>query len=56
MRFFNFGEKLLFENDWWSKLQMLLDYLNKVMLDVITPEKYLPIDESMMLWHGCLVF
>ena len=56
MRFFNFGEKLLFENDWWSKLQMLLDYLNKVMLDVITPEKNLPIDESMMLWHGCLVF
>ena len=26
------------------------------MLDVITPEKYISIDESMMLWHGCLVF
>ena len=56
MRFFSFGEKLLFENEWLSKLWMILDFLNKVMLDVITPEKHLSIYESMMLWCGHLVF
>ena len=56
LRFFNFGEKPMFENDWLSKLKMIMDHLNKVMLEVITPEKNLSIDESMMLWRGRLVF
>ena len=56
LRFFNFGEKPMFENDRLSKLRMIMDHLNKVMLEVITPEKNLSIDESMMLWRGRLVF
>ena len=56
LRFFNFGEKLMFENDRLSKLRMIMDHLNKGMLEVITPEKNLSIDESMMLWRGHLVF
>ena len=56
LRFFNFGEKLMFENVRLSKLRMIMDHLNKVMLEVITPEKNLSIDESMMLWRGHLVF
>ena len=55
LRFFNFGEKTMFENDRLSKLRMIMDHLNKVMLEVITPEKNLSIDESMMLWRGRLV-
>lgn len=39
MQFFNFWEKLLFENDWLSKLRMRLDHLNKVIFDKITPGK-----------------
>ena len=49
MRFLNFSEKPLFENDRLSKLRMIMDHLNKVMLDVVTPEKILSINESMML-------
>ena len=56
LRFFNFGEKPMFENDRLSKLRMIMDHLNKVMLEVITPEKNLSIDESIMLWRGRLVF
>ena len=52
MRFFNFGENPLFENDWLSKLRMILDHLNKV----IKTWKFFSIDKSMMLWRGCLVF
>ena len=56
MRFFNFGEKPLFENDWLSKPWKILDHLNKFMLDVITLDKDLSIDKSMMLWRVCFVF
>lgn len=38
IRFFNFGEKILFENDRLSKLQIILDHLNKVMFHGITHE------------------
>ena len=38
LRFFNFGEKPMFENDRLSKLRMIMDHLNKVILEVITPE------------------
>ena len=48
MQFFSFGEKPLFENDRLSKLQMILD--------VITPERNISVDESMMLSRGRLVF
>ena len=56
LRFFNFGEKPMFENDRLSKLRMIMDHLIKVMLEVITPEKNLSISESIMLWCGRLVF
>ena len=56
MRFFNFAEKPLFENDWLSKPWKILDHLNKFMLDVITLDKDLSIDKSMMLWRVCFVF
>ena len=56
MRFFTFGEKPLFENDRLNRLRMILDHLNKVMLDVITTEKNILMDESMILWYGRLVF
>ena len=55
LRFFNFGEKPMFENDRLSKLRTIMDHLNKVMLEVVAPEKNLSIDESMMLWRGRLV-
>ena len=46
----------MFDNDRLSKLRMIMDHLKKVMLEVITPEKNLSVDESMMLWRGRLVF
>lgn len=33
-----------------------MDHLNEVMQKLVTPEKNLSIDESMMRWHGRLVF
>ena len=56
LRFFNFGEKPKFENNRLRKLRMVMDHLNEVMLKLVTPEKNLSIDESMMLWHVYLVF
>ena len=35
---------------------MILDHLSDVMRELVTPEKNLSIDESMMLWCGRLVF
>ena len=35
---------------------MILDQLNVFMLDLITQERDLFIDELIMLWHQCLVF
>lgn len=48
-------EKSLFENDQLSKVRMIMDHLNKVMLDAITPENPSS-DESVMLWRWRLVF
>ena len=56
LRFLNFGEKCHFENDRLRKIRMILDHLNDVMRELVTPEKNLSIDESMMLWCGRLVF
>ena len=56
LRFFNLGEKCHFENDRLRKIRMILDHLNDVMRELVTPEKNLSIDESMMLWCGRLVF
>ena len=39
IQFFNFGEKILFENNRLSKLHIILDHLNKVMFHGITHEK-----------------
>ena len=56
LRFFNFGEKCHFKNDRLRKIWMILDHLNDVTRELVTPEKNLSIDESMMLWRGRLVF
>ena len=56
LRFFNLGEKPHFENDRLSKIRMILDHLSDVMVELVTPEKSLSIDESMILWRGRLVF
>lgn len=56
LRFFNFGEKPKFDEDRLSKIRMIIDHFNETMLELITPEKNLSIDESMMLWRGRLIF
>lgn len=56
LRFFNFGEKPKFDGDRLSKIRMIMDHFNETMLRLITPDKNLSIDESMMLWRGRLVF
>ena len=56
LRFFNFGEKPKFDGDRLSKIRMIMDHFNETMLRMITPDKNLSIDESMMLWRGRLVF
>ena len=56
LRFFNFGEKPHFENDRLSKICMILDHLSDVIRELVTPEKNLSIDESVMLWGGRLFF
>ena len=35
---------------------MIMDHLNEMMLELVTSEKIVSIDESMMLWCGRLVF
>ena len=37
--FFKFHEKPKFDNDMLSKLRMIMDHLNKVMVKLITPDK-----------------
>ena len=39
--FFNFGEKCHFENGRLRKIRMILDHLNDVMRELVTPEKNL---------------
>ena len=46
----------MFDNDRLSKIRMIIEHFNKTMLELITPEKNLSIDESMMLWRGRLIF
>ena len=45
LRYFNFGEKYHFENDRPRKIRMILDDLNDVMRELVTPKKNLSIDE-----------
>ena len=56
LRFFNFGEEPMFDNDRLSKIRMIIEHLKKTMLELIVPEKNLSIDESMMLLRGRLIF
>ena len=56
LRFFNFGEEVMFDNDRLSKIRMIIEHFNKTMLELITPEKNLSINESVMLWRGRLIF
>ena len=44
------------KNDRIYLVQVLIDHLNQTIKDCILSEKQLSIDESMMLWHGHLVF
>ena len=46
----------MFDNDRLSKMRMIIEHFNKTMLELITPEKNLSIDESIMLWYGRLIF
>lgn len=55
MRFLHFGDQPKFENDRLVKVRLVLDHFNKVMLEIITPDKK-SLDESMILWHGRLIF
>ena len=43
--FFNFGEEPIFDNERLSKILMMIEHFNKTMLELITPEKNLSIDE-----------
>ena len=56
IRFFNFRKEPMFDNDQLIKIRMIIEHFNKTMLELITPEKNLSIDESMMLWCGRLIF
>ena len=56
MRFLHFGDQPKFEDDRLAKIRMILDHFNKVMSEIITPDKKLSLDESMMLWRGRLMF
>ena len=56
MRFLHFGDQPKFEDDRLAKIRMILDHFNKVISEIITPDKKLSLDESMMLWCGRLVF
>ena len=58
MCFLHFGDQPKFEDDQLAKIRMILNHFNKVMVmsEVITPDKKLSLDESMMLWHGRLMF
>ena len=56
LRFSNFGGEPMFDNDMLSKIRMIIEHFNKTMLELITPEKNLSIDESMMLWRWHLIF
>ena len=41
--------------EWLSKIRMIIEHFNKTMLKLITPEKNLSTNESIMLWCGCLI-
>ena len=56
LRFLHFGDQPKFEDDRLAKIRMILDHLNKVMSEIIIPDKKLSLDESMMLWRGRLMF
>ena len=56
MCFLHFGDQPKFEDDRLAKIRMILDHFNKVMSEIITPDKKLSLDESMMLWCGRLMF
>ena len=56
MRFLHFGDQPKFEDDRLAKIRMILDHFNKVMSEIITPDKKLSLDESMMLWPAQLMF
>ena len=45
----------MFDNDRLSKISMIIENFNKAMLELITPEKSLSVNES-MLWRGRLIF
>ena len=53
LRFWYFG---LGKNDRLHLVQFLIDHLNKLMKEIIVPEKELSLNESIMLWWGRLLF
>ena len=55
MRILHFGDQPKFGDDRLAKIRMILDHFNKVMLEIITPDKKLSLNES-MLWRERLMF
>ena len=54
--FFYFGDQPKFEDNQLAKIRMIIDHFNDRMLQIITSDKNLSLDESMMLWRGRLPF
>ena len=55
MRFLNFGEEPVNEDDRLGKIRFLINHLNTIVLEIFTPHKELSLDGSMMLWRWKLV-
>ena len=55
MRFLNFGEEPVNEDDRLGKIRFLINHLNTIVLEIFTPQKEVSLDGSMMLWRGRLV-
>ena len=56
MRFLHFGNNEEIFDDRLGKVRFLLNHLNDTMRLVYIPVDRLSLDESMMLWHGRLIF
>ena len=56
MRFLNFGEEPVNEEDRLGKIKLLINYVNTIFPVIFILHKELSLDESMMLSRGRLVF
>uniref|UniRef100_A0A1B6DQT5 PiggyBac transposable element-derived protein domain-containing protein n=1 Tax=Clastoptera arizonana TaxID=38151 RepID=A0A1B6DQT5_9HEMI len=57
LRYLHFtNNKTRFEDDRLYKIRFVIDYFNNKMANIYYPGKELSLDESMVLWRGCLIF